>query len=258
MSFTHYPLGHRTRGETVEIVLKGSAANVRLLDSGNLNAYKAGRQHRYHGGLAKRSPVHLTIPSTGTWHVVVDMQGLRGTVNSSARVMPGPLPELRARPAAPLAQIVDDAAAYRSEHSLVDPDHDVFISHASEDKADFVDALAAELRDLGVKVWYDAVALRPGDSLRRSIDKGILGSKIGLVVLSPAFFSKQWPQYELDGLVTLSVGGKQKLIPVWHNVGHAEVMGYSPALADKVALRSGDLDVAEIARQIAELVVGAP
>jgi uncharacterized protein DUF1883 len=79
--FLHTSLGHRQRGDVVEVTLSGSAANVRLLDSTNFSRYKRGEQHRFHGGLAQQSPVRLAIPHTGTWHLVVDMQGLRGTID---------------------------------------------------------------------------------------------------------------------------------------------------------------------------------
>ena len=46
MRFTHYRLGHVAVGSVVEVTLRGSAANVRLMDQSNLNAYKAGRRHR--------------------------------------------------------------------------------------------------------------------------------------------------------------------------------------------------------------------
>lgn len=74
------------------------------------------------------------------------------------------------------------------------PPHDIFISHAWEDKADFVEALAHSLRAAGAEVWYDDFSLRPGDSLRRSIDKGLGSSRFGIVVLSTHFFKKEWPQ----------------------------------------------------------------
>lgn len=74
------------------------------------------------------------------------------------------------------------------------------------------------------------------------------------MVLSPSFFAKQWPQYELDGLVTLSVTGKQVLLPLWHDVGFEDVLGFSPSLADKIALRTTDVDIQTIVRQIAEVV----
>jgi hypothetical protein len=48
--------------------------------------------------------------------------------------------------------------------------HDVFISHASEDKADVARPLADLLVDRALDVWYDEFTLTVGDSLRRSID----------------------------------------------------------------------------------------
>jgi hypothetical protein len=135
--------------------------------------------------------------------------------------------------------------------------YDIFISHASEDKDDFVRDLAHALQRRGLEVWYDEFTLRVGDSLRRRIDAGLAGSRFGAVVLSPNFFAKNWPQYELDGLVTREMGGEQQMIlPIWHNVSRDEVARYSPSLADKVALNSADADAEELAAEIAEVVAG--
>lgn len=41
---------------------------------------------------------------------------------------------------------------------------DVFISHASEDKDDFVRHLAESLRRSGLRVWFDELTLTVGDS----------------------------------------------------------------------------------------------
>lgn len=57
MQFTKYDLGQLDKGRVVEIILKGNAANVRLMDSSNFNNYRNGRNHRYIGGLAKKSPL---------------------------------------------------------------------------------------------------------------------------------------------------------------------------------------------------------
>jgi len=77
---------------------------------------------------------------------------------------------------------------------LIAMEWDVFICHASEDKDSFVRPLAMGLQEAQLKVWYDEFTLNAGDSLRRSIDKGLAGSRWGLVVLSPYFFAKEWPQ----------------------------------------------------------------
>lgn len=89
----------------------------------------------------------------------------------------------------------------------MDQSFDVFISHASEDKDEIVRPLAHALKQQGLDVWYDEFELRLGDSLRRKIDAGLARSTFGIVVLSQAFFKKDWPNYELDGLVTRAVTG---------------------------------------------------
>lgn len=65
MKFVHHELGQCKSGEIVEITLSGSAANVLLMDSSNFQSYRNGREHRYFGGLATKSPVHLQIPRSG-------------------------------------------------------------------------------------------------------------------------------------------------------------------------------------------------
>ena len=114
---------------------------------------------------------------------------------------------------------------------------DLFISHASEDKEAVVRPLALLLSGLGVRVWYDEFASHPGDSLSKSIDRGLARSRYGLLVLSPSFFAKSWPEYELRGLVALEVAKQAKLIPAWYGVTKRDVLRFSPPLADKVAVQ---------------------
>ena len=117
--------------------------------------------------------------------------------------------------------------------------HDVFICHASEDKDLFVRDLAEALTSRRVEVWYDEFSLKPGDSLRRSIDYGLRSSTLGIVVLSKPFFSKAWSQWELDGLVQREIYGTGKVIvPVWLDVERDDVASYSLSLADRVALKA--------------------
>ena len=59
---------------------------------------------------------------------------------------------------------------------------DAFISHAWEDKESFVRPLAHALTALGATVWYDEFSLKLGDSLSASIDRGLAGSRYGIVV----------------------------------------------------------------------------
>jgi len=115
---------------------------------------------------------------------------------------------------------------------------DVFICHASEDKDAFVRHLADRLQRSGLRVWFDEFTLTVGDSLRRSIDRGLARSRYGIVVISPNFLQKDWPQRELDGLVAREINGVKVILPVWHNIGADEIRGYSPTLADRLAVSS--------------------
>ncbi len=256
--FLHSDLGQRSKGDIVEITLS-RAANVRLLDTSNFSNYRRGRQHRGVLGLAKVSPTRLAVPSSGHWHLVIDLQGLRpGTIRHSVRVIPAaalrPLPPIRESRQS-LQQIADNFAEAAPEPGPdAGRDYDVFISHASEDKDEVVRPLAQALRDRGLEVWYDEFTLKIGDSLRRKIDQGIARSRFGIVVLSPPFFAKGWPQYELDGLVTMSISGQQVLLPLWHGISKDQVVAHSPSLADKVALRTADYTIVEIADEITSVV----
>ncbi|WP_420645879.1 DUF1883 domain-containing protein [Candidatus Leptofilum sp.] len=259
MKFNHYNLGYLKRGTVVEVTLKGSAANVRLMDSTNFQSYKSRRRHRYFGGLIRKSPARLVVPSSGHWHVTVDMQGLKGQTRSAVRIIPreavSPLPEYSPRSLSPLVQTRSSAdegiVAQENEAQEI---YDVFISHATEDKDEIVRPLANALLEVGLRIWYDEFELRIGDSLRRKIDAGLSKSRFGIVVLSHAFFSKNWSQYELDGLVTREMTGEQVILPLWHRVTKSEVISYSPSLADKVARSTADFTIEEIAQEIANVI----
>ena len=142
------------------------------------------------------------------------------------------------------------------EHRLSRTKYDLFISHASDDKEELVRPLVKELENLNIKVWYDEFTLKVGDSLRKSIDHGLANSKYGTVVLSSSFFAKNWPQYELDGMVAKEMHGHKMILPIWHKVSKDEVISFSPTLADKVALNSSINSIEEIALQLAEVVNG--
>lgn len=131
---------------------------------------------------------------------------------------------------------------------------DLFISHASEDKVDFVEPLASALTAFGVKVWFDKFALKLGDSLSRSIDRGLANSSYGLIVVSPAFISKKWPDYELRGLLAKELTSGRTILPIWHKITRAKVLKFSPTLADKFAIISADLTPVQIAIEVIKIV----
>jgi len=161
--------------------------------------------------------------------------------------------EMKQRQEELLSQLKRTTMVDKSEGAALE--YDAFISHASEDKEDLVRPLAEMLQNAGFSIWYDELQLKVGDSLRRSIDKGLAKSRFGIVVLSPNFFAKNWPQYELDGLVVKEMsGGGKVILPLWHKVSKDEVMHYSPSLADKVALNTAIYTIDELVEKFGEIL----
>lgn len=251
MKYTVYDLGQCQRGERIQISLQGNAANVRLMDSSNYSSYRSGRRHRYYGGLVKRSPIVLTVPNAGHWYITIDLAGLAGSVRSSIRKLPQPLPVYN-EPA--LSSVPTLVRPFQNTEDGAVIEYDVFISHASEDKDAVVRPLANALVQHGLRVWYDEFELKIGDSLRRKIDKGLANSRFGIVVLSRDFIKKGWTNYELDGIISKAVSGEQVMLPIWHEITKQEIIAYSPSLADKVARNTSSYTIDEIANEIAELI----
>jgi hypothetical protein len=131
---------------------------------------------------------------------------------------------------------------------------DVFISHASEDKDSFVHPLVTALAQLGVDVWFDEFEIDVGDSISRSIDRGLSRSNYGLVILSPDFLKKAWPDYELRGLISRELVGGKVILPIWHGVTKERVLDFSPSLADKLAFNTSNMSASDIAIRILKIV----
>lgn len=121
------------------------------------------------------------------------------------------------------------------------PRWDFFICYASEDKSAVAKPLADILASRGLRVWYDDFSLKVGDSLRRKIEHGLERSNFGIVIISPNFFRKEWPQRELDMLVQKQIRSKRKkILPVWHEVDQNAVAKKSLALIDLKAAKTAD------------------
>ncbi|MDU1602827.1 MAG: toll/interleukin-1 receptor domain-containing protein [Clostridium sp.] len=131
---------------------------------------------------------------------------------------------------------------------------DVFISHASDDKDGFVIPLVDKLKNYGVEVWFDKFALKIGDSLSRSIDKGLRESNYGVIVISKAFIRNNYTNYELTSLLNKEVGNRKIILPVWYDISEKDVKKYNYYLADKMALDSSNMTLDEIAESIIEVI----
>ena len=140
------------------------------------------------------------------------------------------------------------------EHRSDNPIYDIFISHASEDKDAIARPLYNALVEKGISVWFDEAVIKLGDSLRRKIDGGLSKCRYGVVILSPHFLSKEWPQRKLDGLVAReTASGDKAVLPIWHDLDRDTLLRYSPSLADRLAGRSED-GVQELVKKILQVL----
>jgi hypothetical protein len=87
VEFKYSDLGQLSAGSVVRVIIRGDGPNVRIFDSSNFRAFSAGREARYYGGHATRSPVTIPVPHTGHWYLVIDFGGYAGRADYSFEVL---------------------------------------------------------------------------------------------------------------------------------------------------------------------------
>ena len=75
MKYLYWDLGEQPEDGQVVVHLRGSAANVILLDPVNFDRYRYGLSFHYTGGLRTGTPVRFDIPKDGYWYLVIDCCG---------------------------------------------------------------------------------------------------------------------------------------------------------------------------------------
>ena len=73
--------------------------------------------------------------------------------------------------------------------------YDVFLSHSSADKP-LVRELAELLRAAGLRVWFDAWQIKPGDLISAKIEEGLEQAAVLLFCMSANAFGSDWAQLE--------------------------------------------------------------
>ena len=89
---------------------------------------------------------------------------------------------------------------------------DVFIYYGHRDVA-WVHVFAENLHRLGLDVSLDKSELAPATWSSMS-QRGLLGSRSGVLVVSPASVTRPWAQQEYAVMAERAVAGRQRLIPV--------------------------------------------
>jgi hypothetical protein len=137
---------------------------------------------------------------------------------------------------------------------MTDIYHDVFISHAFEDKNAFTNELAFSLKQKGLKVWYSGSELKMGDSITSGVNNALKSAKYAVVVISPIYLRKRWAMNELEALFAQEAEHK-RILPILHQITVDEIKKHLPLIADRYAI-SSDIGLELIVAKILEVVTG--
>ena len=113
---------------------------------------------------------------------------------------------------------------------------DIFVCHASEDKDGVVRPLVEAFTAARISCWYDEAEIQWGDSITQKVNEGLASSKFVVVVFSPTFGRKNWPQRELNAVLNQEASsGEVKVLPllVGTEKEKKEILARYPLLNDK-------------------------
>ena len=136
------------------------------------------------------------------------------------------------------------------------PEYEVFISHASKDKADLVEELYQSLNKLGVAIFYDKESLEWGDNWKDRILNGTKKAEFAIIVISENFFDREWTERELSEFLNRQNRNGQKLIlPILHNITVSQLQEKYPSVADLQAIDSSKYNCDQIALLFARQLI---
>jgi hypothetical protein len=140
-------------------------------------------------------------------------------------------------------------------------EYDAFISHAVEDKIPIANELCARLEMAGLKIWYSGKELGVGDSIEKTIEKGLNRSRYGIVIFSPTYLAKNWTIREFYTLLAKEIEEQKVILPVLYNVTVDELKNKDLLMADRFAVnadRGIDFVVERLVKEIKNPKVTAP
>ena len=130
---------------------------------------------------------------------------------------------------------------------------DIFLCHAWDDRKAVAKDLHDKLESAGVSVWFSEKDVFLGSSLLREIDKGLAKSRVGIVLVTPAFLNRVnnegIAEKELSALLA-----RDQLIPIIHNTTYEALREVSPLLGSRSGLSTSEDTLEIIASKLSELV----
>lgn len=130
---------------------------------------------------------------------------------------------------------------------------DVFLCHAWDDRKGAAKELHDVLESCGVSVWFSEKDVALGSSLLREIDKGLVKSRVGIVLVTPAFLKRVKGEGIADKELSALLA-RNLLVPIMHNTTFEELREVSPLLGSRSGLSTLEESMLDIAAKLSELV----
>ncbi|MFU8692749.1 toll/interleukin-1 receptor domain-containing protein (plasmid) [Rossellomorea sp. FS2] len=130
---------------------------------------------------------------------------------------------------------------------------DVFLCHAWDDRKGIAKELHDLLESLGVSVWFSEKDVGLGVPLLRAIDKGLVNSRVGLVLVTPAMLRRLPAEGIADKELSVLLS-RDRLIPIVHGTTYEDLREVSPLLGSRSGLNTAEDSIEDIATKLEELV----
>lgn len=130
---------------------------------------------------------------------------------------------------------------------------DVFLCHAWDDRKDAAKELHDLLESKGVSVWFSEKDVLLGSSLLREIDKGLVKSRVGIVLVTPAFLKRVQSEGIADKELSALLA-RDLLVPIVHNTTFEDLREVSPLLGSRSGLSTTEESMIDVVDKLAELV----
>lgn len=130
---------------------------------------------------------------------------------------------------------------------------DVFLCHAWDDRKVIAKELHDELVSRNVSVWFSEKDVLPGSMLLREIDKGLANSRVGIVLVTPAFLNRLKGEGIADKELSALLA-RDLLVPIVHDTTYENLRDISPLLGSRSGFSTAEEPMAGIADKLAELV----
>jgi len=130
---------------------------------------------------------------------------------------------------------------------------DVFLCHAWDDRNGAAKELHDILESKGVTVWFSEKDVLLGSSLLREIDKGLVKSRVGIVLVTPSFLKRVKGEGVADKELSALLA-RDLLVPVLHNTTFEDLREVSPLLGSRSGLSTIEESMEDVAAKLAELL----